>query len=440
MRRAIALSRGSFAQASAMSLGIQVAGVGLGFLNGLLAARLFGAAGYGVIAVAMSIVSIAATVSLFGFGPLAVREVPARIAAGDVQGLGQFLRQALVNVMLIAVTASVGIVLFAFATPSLAPVYRPIVAIGGFLVIPVAFLGLFRGVAQGFERVVLAQLPGDVFRPTLILAVMATVFAIGIDYGPAHYMWTAAVASTLTVFVAGVFLWNKELASLPLVRGPGGQTRFFVAALPFAGLGLTGLLEAELSTLLLATFTGPRDTGQFQPVIRLAPLMLLPVQAVLMLYAPRIAELWQRGEIRRIQSLTLKFTAVTTALTVGSGAAVVILGPYLMRLFGPEFSDSARLLWIVAGAQVVNAACGPVGWLLIMAGRSSSALVGQVIGLLVNVAVGAALIPAYGAWGAATSMAGGVVAWNITLLFLARRQYGFDPSIWGVLRRWKTSR
>lgn len=435
LRKAHELGSGPIARASAVSLVIRVAGLALSFAQAVLTARLLGAGGYGTVAVAMSIVSILATICLFGFGPLAVREIPARTAADDAAGTAAFLRYAALVVLAFSAAATIALVVVVAATDWVPPVYRTALGVGALLVAPLAFLGLFRGAAQGFGRIVLAQAPGDLVRPAILVLIMGAAALLGLRFGPTDYMWSAAGAALLAAIAAGAWLWGKDLRRLPSPTPRRETRRNFAAALPFLGLGLTGILQGEINTLLLGWFAGPHETGVFQPIARLAPLMMLPVQAAGMRYAPRIAEFWQRGEVDRIRSVTATFTWTTCLLTLVIALAIAAAGPWLMGIFGSEFRQSAPLLWYIAAAQAFNAACGPVGMLLTMSGRSGGALAGQVFGLAVNAAVGAALIPAHGAWGAVVAMTVGIVAWNVTMLMVTRARYGFDPSLAGALLR-----
>ena len=433
LRKARKLAGGDIARASAASLFIRVFGLTLSFAQAVLMARLLGASGYGMVAVAMSIVQILATVSMLGFGPLAVREIPAGLAADSRSSVAAFVRLAFLAVLGLSLTA--GLVLAIVASLEVVgPAYRPVLEIGGLLMVPLALINLFRGVAQGFGRIVLAQVPGEVVRPAVLVLIMLIFAALGGSFMPANFMWSAAGAALAAATAAGAWLWARDLARLPHAqnRTDPGQ---FTLALPFLGLALTTMLQGEINTLLLGWLATPRETGLFQPIIRFTPVLALPVTAAGMRFAPRIAELWQKGETDRIRWVTATFTWTTSLLTLGVALAIAAAGPVLMWMFGREFHESAPLLWYVAAAQVFNASCGPVGMLLTMGGQSGGALGGQIAGLAVNVAVGLVLIPAHGAWGAVIAMVAGIVVWNLTMLAMTLRRYGFDPSLVGALWR-----
>jgi O-antigen/teichoic acid export membrane protein len=428
------LGRGPLAKASAISVVIRVAGLALGFAQAVLAARLLGAAGYGTVAVAMSIAQVIGMFCMLGFGPLAVRDIPASFAAGRAASVSHLLRHAFIVVLFVSAAGGL-VVALAAATTGLVPApYRRALEIGALVVAPFALIGLFRGFAQGFGRIALAQVPGEAMRPAASVLLMGTALLLGLPFGPTDYMWVAAGSAAFAALFAGAWLWHREWARLPTAAVPS-DGRNFVLALPFLGLALVNLLQGEMNTLLLGWLASPHEAGVFQPIVRLTPVLTLAVQAAAMGYAPHVASLWERGERHRIRSATAKFTLTTSFLTLVAALAIAASGPLLMWIFGPEFRQSAPLLWYIAAAQVFNAACGPVAPLLTMSGGSGRALWGLVAGLVVNISVAAMLIPDHGASGAAIAMASGIVVWNVIMLAMVRARYRFDPSLAGVISK-----
>ena len=427
----VQLSRGPIARASALSLGIRLCGLALVFSQAVLTARLLGPAGYGTVATIIAASQVLAVVAIFGLGPMAVREIPARLAGGEIASLGGFLRISLFAVLLLAILfAAIAAILIIPALGERGSVEESL-AFGAVLIIPLALLGLLRDWAQGFNRTAAAQVPSEILRPAIMIGVMLPALVLGTAFSPRDYLVVILAASFVAVSLSLALLWRSDLRKLPLRSAAPNFRRDAFAALPFLGIGLASIMQAELNTLLLAYFASPEETGLFQPVARIAPLMTLPVQAAGMRYAPRVAELWKSGEYDRISAITRTFTWTTTSLTLLLALLLACSGPWLMLAFGPEFSASASLLWIIAAAQVFNAFCGPVGMILMMSGHSLAALLGHLLGVIVNAALGWLLIPDFGAWGGAIAMAGGIIFWNISLLILTMRLTGVNSSLLG---------
>jgi len=434
LRKTRELGTGEIAKASLVSLVVTLTGLSVAFAQAVFAARLLGATNYGTVAVAMAVVQILGVLCLSGFGDLAVREVAARMAASDSGSTIHFVRRALAIVIALSIASAMVLAIIVSTTGLVPRSYRPALEVGALLVPPIALIGLFRGTAQGFGAILQAQAPGELVRPAVTVFLLASVAVLGLDFGAVDYMWLAFAAALISAVTAAAWLWIKAPASLRSKSEVTNQTVRLNAALPFLGLGLTAMLQAQINTLLLGGFASPHEAGLFQPIVRIAPLLTLAGQAAGMRYAPRIAKHWQRGEREEIRWVTRTFTWTTSLLTLILALAIAASGPWLMVIFGSEFRQVAPLLWVIAAAQVFNAACGPVGYLLTMSGAGSRALMGQLAGLTVNALAGMLLIPEHGALGAAIAMAAGIVMWNLAMLPMATRRHGFDPTIATIFR------
>lgn len=419
VQQGLALGRGPIARSSIQSLAIRLTGLAISFAQAVLAARILGAEGYGIASVALSAAQVAATLAVFGLGPLAVRELARQEAAGKHDATARYIHGSARMVALLAVLT--GGALSAAALAGIVPdAYRPALLVSGMVVLPFALLQFQRDIARGLGRIAAAQIPIELVRPGLFAGFLLIVATAPAPLGTQTYVAAFALAAAAALAMSLPFTL-RGIPSGPAAPEAAEARRWRREAMPFLGMALTAILLGELNTLLLGLLATPHEAGLFQPVARLTPLMALPVQAAGMRFAPRIAELWERGETERIAQLRRTFTWSTTALTAATALALAAAGPWIMTAFGPEFADSAGLLWIVAAAQVFNAACGPVGTLLTMRGRTRAALNGQLAGLAVNFALGLWLIPAHGALGAAIAMAGGIVVWNVAMLLLLRR-------------------
>ena len=432
MRPVIAMTRGPVARGSLQSFAIRLGGLAISFAQGVLAGRLLGVEGYGIVSMALSLANVLATVALLGWGPLAIKEIARLIAARQPDLAAAFVTAGARAVCAGALVA--GGLLSASAFFGFVPdAFRAAIVVAGLTVAPVALLQLLRGVAQGRGRVMAAQLPGEVLRPTLYVAFLAGALALQWKPDPAVLVGALAGASTIAVAAAlRPTLRGLSLANAQWVE-PTQRRRWQAESAPFFGIMLIGILLAEITTLMLGWFGTPAQTGLFQPLARLVPLMVLPAQAVAVSFAPRIADLWSQGARAQVERLTHTFTLVTSAMTVGAVGVLILAEPFIFRAFGPDFMPGAGLLWILAIAQLVNAASGPVGHLLAMTGHAPVALRGQLLALATNVCVGAALIPSQGAQGAAIAMAVGLVLWNLALLLQVRKLLDFDPSLASAL-------
>jgi len=161
--------------------------------------------------------------------------------------------------------------------------------------------------------------------------------------------------------------------------------------------------------------------------------------AVNSIAAPKFAELHAsdpRDDLPRVVqgSTQLIFWAsfpVTLIVLLLAGPAVAI--------FGSEFHDAALVLRILLIGQFINCISGSVGWLLQMTGYERPFQHIMLVSVLVTVVLDVALIPTYGAVGAAIGNAVGSICANLWCVYYIWRTQGIlTLHVPGVTSRWMT--
>jgi O-antigen/teichoic acid export membrane protein len=99
---------------------------------------------------------------------------------------------------------------------------------------------------------------------------------------------------------------------------------------------------------------------------------------------------------------------------------VVALRRELLSLYGPSFRDGATALAVLAIGQLVNAALGLAGWILVANGRSRLSLLNNLGAAAVNIVAGLTLIPRFGMVGTAIASVGSVTLLQLAILVEVR--------------------
>ena len=97
-----------------------------------------------------------------------------------------------------------------------------------------------------------------------------------------------------------------------------------------------------------------------------------------------------------------------------------------LGFFGSDFQAGSTALTIVALGQLVNAAAGPSGVVLIMTGHEMLAARAVGAGALANLVLAILLVPPLGVTGSAIAFASSLVLWNVALVVIARRRLGVN--------------
>jgi len=422
---------GRVARGAALSLTIRIGALALGFAQAVLFARLLGPAGYGAVAVTLSVATLVASLALLGLGGFAVREVSRLRVHAQFGVLRGFVGWS-TGIVLIAAAIGGGVIAVLTAMPDLA--LPPEFAWGAAIVPLIAILLLLRGFSQGFGQVFYAQAPTELVRPAAMVVALAvaSIFALPITTGGVLLLLVAAyvLASTL----ASVAIIRTMTKTTPREPKQYHRYQWIRNAAPFFAVGGLATLQLELNTLLLGWLSTPVETGLFQPVLRFAPIMLIAVQAVNVPLTPRISELWERGEMERLRHVVRLATITTTGAAVATCAALLLLAPWILSAFGAAFTANVPALMWLAAAQILNVACGPNATLLDMTDHQRFTMWSLVASIAANIVVGVWLIPLHGAHGAAIAMALGIIVLNILMLIAVRHKLGFDPSLVGAIR------
>jgi O-antigen/teichoic acid export membrane protein len=289
---------------------------------------------------------------------------------------------------------------------------------------------------QAYGRVVTGQLPEYLVRPTLLLLGIGALYVIG---GRALTPTSALgvnVASVAVAFALGIVLLKRALpSSLRESRADYRTRQWLAASVPMMLVSGIWAANSYLTILLVGVMQGPRAAGIFSVVQKGGELTVILLVAANMSLAPVIARLQARRDRLSLEYATQRIAkAAFLASTPVAAAFLIFPGAYL-DIFGNGFTAGSTALTIIVFGQLVNAAAGPAGNVLLMTGHERAAVRGIALGLLTNLVAGLALIPPLGVTGAALAFAASLVVWNIALVLSARRRLGINATAFRVLSR-----
>jgi len=154
--------------------------------------------------------------------------------------------------------------------------------------------------------------------------------------------------------------------------------------------------------------------------------------------APDISDALARKQPSVIEAAVARANFAAVAATVGAVAGVVILGRYILSVFGPDFVRAYPILIVLVASQFIRAAFGPTVLTLISAGAQKSVVVVFSIAIVSFALANLVLVPMFGLSGAAAAFAVMTGFWTASLAVVSKRKTGLRLDIaasLGVLRR-----
>lgn len=423
-----------FLRSSGIMAVLYAGSTGLSFVSGILLARLLGAEGFGAYALALTTATLVGMATEFGLPTLVLREVSAARANGEwgsVRGLMNWSNAAILGLSAILMIGTlIGHELFAADRNSqyLAALLWSV------LLIPFAALGKLRANALlALDHVAASQVPVMILRPALFLASCAAIFWSAGHLAPAGAMAAQVLGAAGSMAV--IFLFYRryrpdELAAAQPVRKVGS---WVATALPMGMTEGLRLLQGQLGLLLVGALAGTLQAGLYRVADAVAMVTAVIVSVVGTAATPMFGRLWKAGDREGLQRVAILCALGMTGGTFLLGLPIVLAGNTIIPLvFGSQFAKSAEVFLVLWTGSLLACSLGQSLSLANMTGRHLLATQSFAAIALVNVSVGAVLIPRYGAVGAAFATSAGVVSGTLYCALRLRREEGINPTLFSA--------
>ncbi len=428
---------------SSLVLVFRILQVAMGYATSLAIARYYGAANMGAYYIALSLVSTASAFCCLGLTSGILRFVAVLKTAEKNVELRQLFWTA---VKLVAVLASIAALVLCGLAHRLAESFHspnlPAVLYFLALALPFGLVGLLLTEAVralgGVRWITLQQ---DILSPALFLA-LVLIFAYA---GPIFISPLKAIG-LIYLFLAFLGLGYLTLApqsrrfllaTAPgLVQGIGSGSPLLKELLKYSWplflSSLVLLYSSGLDSLVLGYFSSPEIVAYYGAAAKTAILVSFPLLAVNAVVAPLFAQYHAQGNLEGL-GLVLQTTVRWMYLAaLPLAVLLILLGPELLGLFGPDFTAARFALSILVIGQLVNVAAGSVGYMLAMTGYQWTLLVIQII-------IGAGIIPVmvfsgafFGINGVALATALGIALTNILMAWVLWRRLQLKSYARGV--------
>jgi O-antigen/teichoic acid export membrane protein len=404
---------------------VRVAGAGLGFAFNVALARVLGADGLGVYHLSLTFALIASTVGRMGMDAAMLKFAAPSYAAHDGRRLAAVHRMgvgtAVLGCSLVAVSTFVGadwLAITVYSDPAIAQPLR----LMSLALVPFALLSLYGELLKAGQYQALSSLVQGAALPGVSLLLLL-VFASHLrDAGNAAAIYLTA---TVLVCAASLVLWRRTVPPVnPLTAGSIRYRELFGTAMPMYGSAMADVVMTFSDVLILGMFATASDVGIYTAASRTALLTRFLLLANSAVAAPRFAALHAARDREGVARLAVRSTLLTTFSSVPLLLMFIVFPEQILSLFGPQFEAGAQVLIVLTIGQFVNAATGPVGYLLNMSGYHRIEGRIAVAGALITVGLCFALIPLWGILGAAAANAIATAACNLLRVYFAKARLG----------------
>ena len=424
--------RDAIARDGVVNISSGLIGGACNFATVVVLTRSYGLADGGLFFQAVAVTSIVAGVCLFG-APVALMRFVAQHVALRRTGPPSVLGPALPP-LLFSSAAAVTLVVLAHPvasaltspmhTPALASALRALAPAVPAVVVTRLSTALARGLGHSMPGIALDTGGQPLLRLAVLLALSGAstpLWALGAAWSGSSALCAVGAAWWARHILLGRFgstlahRCNAELRGFWGFAAPRGVEEIVQVSGVWALLILVGALE------------GPTAAGVYAAVSRSALLGSLVLQGAIFAFGPAIAGFFATGQRERARSLYRTSTAWIVAASAPVFVVFLFFPAGFLQLFSSQAAAGASAFRVITAAMLVDVAAGPVGAVLLMAGRSTWNLMNAAVALTLALIVVAVTVPAYGVIGAALGWSTAVVVQNLLAVAQIWRYFGMHP-------------
>jgi O-antigen/teichoic acid export membrane protein len=415
---------------SAVALLISVSSVALRWATQVLVARWIGASAFGGYSYALAMAQILAVVAGLGLGPSAVKLIPDYATQLNWAMLRGFVGRSR------WMTALSGLTL-ALATSTSILLIRPrqfdvISLVMGLMVAPlIALSNLEQELSRARERILVTYALPQILQPVLEVATLWGIWTLAgrLSAGLALGVRIGTIAGVLMPQMAS--LRSAMPREVRQVSPRYEDRRWLSVAAPMLAIGVGSVLSSRGDLIVLGWIRPAVEVGIYSAALSIAALVNLVLAATVARAGPMFSTLFASGRRGDLERCAQDASRLSFWPSLPLIVLLAMWGKPLLSLYGPDFSRGVVPLIVLLSGQLINAATGPVGYLLAMTGYERRMVIVVLGAAVVDFLLSLMLVPWFGMTGAALASMLAIVFWNLWLVRIARGELGINPiALW----------
>ncbi len=258
------------------------------------------------------------------------------------------------------------------------------------------------GASRGFGTMRPSVIAGQFVRPVTQLILVGAVIALAADVAALAWAWTGAAVASLTVIA---FWLHRRVRRIDAAGESFASADYWRFATPRAMTDMVSSGLERLDLLLVAYLLDEAQAGVYGASNRLVVAGQLMMFATAQSMAPHLSAAFGRDDRDEAEHVLHTVSAWNVTLLWPVFLTMAFGAETMLRLFGDDFTEGARLVQIFSVALVIIIGLGVGDTLLLMTGRSLASLVNHLVALATMIGLSVLLLPRVGVAGAAWAWA-----------------------------------
>ena len=420
-----------------VSFFLRIGGQLLGFFLTLLIAKYFGAEALGEYMLAVVVLRIFTLLAKLGLDTTSIRFSASFAAQNKWKSLLLFFKKVYFILILSSLVSSFVMYFLSNIIADFLNINSEYVRTFSYFVLPMVFFVLHYQSLRGLKKIGIFSFYYRMSQALFTIIIILILLQFSNDPSiPFH----AYIISLLFVSILSLLSFRNVLKEKnnnyeeEIIIEHQTLKNILVISLPLMLAQSVQLIMIWTDKLMIGNMISVTDVGIYGVAFKLSMFASVTLMAINSIAAPKFAEMYAEKNMKGLKKIVQKSTKMIFWSTLPLLIIFFLFPTFFLGIFGEEFKIGANAFIILSIGMLISAFSGSVGNLLQMTGKQLVFMKILIAGAIINVGLNYLLIPESnplsefgisGINGAAIANMCSIVFWNLSMVLVVKKQFGF---------------
>jgi O-antigen/teichoic acid export membrane protein len=422
---------------SGISFVLRFGGLAVGYIITLLIANLFGAKGLGDYVLAITVLRLFTLLAKLGLDTTSIRFIASFASQDKWTSIFKFRKQVISILSISSLAASLLMYFLAIPIADLINAEYEYIQLNAFFILPMTFFMLHYQSLRGLKRIAefsfFYRMAQALF--SLISIVILYQFFKTSDVPVYAYLISVLIVSLLSFISFRYWLNKRSKGKESAEQEIMSYSTLLKISIPLMFAQSVQFIMAWTDKLMLGAIDTPNvengittnieEVGVYYTAFKLSMFAAVALMAINSIASPKFAEMFAKNDMEGLK----KVIHQSTKMIFWSSAPLVIIffifPEFFLGLFGEEFKIGVTAFIFLSCGRLISSFSGSVGNILQMTGNQNIYAKILLFGAILNVLLNLILIPRYGINGAAIASMSSLIVWNLSMVLVIKKKFGF---------------
>ena len=415
-------------QKGGLSFLIRIGGQIMGFLLSFVIAYYYGAQALGNYVLAIVVLRIFTLIAKLGIDTFSIRFIAAFAKQEKWKSIQLLRKKTLALLSITSLVSSLIMYSLSDTISGMIDTSAEYIKLSSFFILPLVFFMLHYQSLRGLKKIAEFSFFYRMSQATFsIVSIFIISTFIKSNNVPIYaYLTSLSIVSVLSVITYQFWFSKKAILNSEEIIEDLTIRNILKISVPLMLAQSVQFIMAWTDKLMIGNMMPAESVAVYGVAFRFSMGVSITLMAINSISSPKFAEKFASDDIKGMGKIAMQSAKMIFWTTIPLATILLIFPKFFMGLYGPEFLIGFEVLrWLIIG-RIVNALSGSVGNLMQMSGQQKTYMNILLIGAVINVVLNYNLIPKYGINGAAFASVASLSFWNLSMVYMVKRKFGFS--------------